>query len=76
MADDTPPPQPFPLLCVCVCACISACDHCWWQMTIESNIVLLKTKDQEVKEALQRMEQNEKVDVDEAVITTTPLYRQ
>ena len=45
-------------------------------MTIESNIVLLKTKDQEVKEALQRMEQNEKVDVDEAVVTTTPLYRQ
>ena len=45
-------------------------------MTIESNIVLLKTKDQEVNEALQRMEQNEKVDVDEAVVTTTPLYRQ
>ena len=45
-------------------------------MTIESNIVLLRTKDQEVNEALQRMEQNEKVDVDEAVVTTTPLYRQ
>ena len=45
-------------------------------MTIESNTMLLKTKEQEVAEALQRMEQNEKVDVDEAVVTTTPLYRQ
>ena len=45
-------------------------------MTIESNIILLKSKDQEVNDAVQRMEQNDKVDVDEAVVTTTPLYRQ
>ncbi|XP_076445427.1 tumor susceptibility gene 101 protein-like [Babylonia areolata] len=43
---------------------------------IESNMILLSTKDQEVKEALQRMEQQEKVDIDEAVVTTAPLYRQ
>lgn len=46
------------------------------KMSIESNIILLRTKDNEVKEALQRMEHNEKMDVDEAVVTTTPLYRQ
>ncbi|KAL8619058.1 hypothetical protein ACOMHN_020756 [Nucella lapillus] len=46
------------------------------KMTIESNMILLTTKDQEVKEALQRMEQGEKVDIDEAVVTTAPLYRQ
>lgn len=44
--------------------------------SIESNMILLTTKDQEVKEALQKMEQGEKVDIDEAVVTTAPLYRQ
>lgn len=43
---------------------------------IESSIHLLMEKDREVKEALQKMESNDKVDVDEAVVTTTPLYRQ
>lgn len=43
---------------------------------IESNITLLKEKDREIKEALQKVENQDKLDIDEAVITTTPLYRQ
>lgn len=43
---------------------------------IESNIRLLKEKDREIKEALQKVENQDKLDIDEAVITTTPLYRQ
>ncbi|XP_071135228.1 tumor susceptibility gene 101 protein-like [Mytilus edulis] len=43
---------------------------------IESNIKLLKDKDRELKEALQKVEHQDKLDIDEAVITTTPLYRQ
>ncbi|KAK7457289.1 hypothetical protein BaRGS_00039261 [Batillaria attramentaria] len=43
---------------------------------IGSSITLLTDKDREVKDALQKMESNDKVDVDEAVVTTTPLYRQ
>ncbi|KAL8595359.1 hypothetical protein ACOMHN_020112 [Nucella lapillus] len=46
------------------------------KLTIDNNTILLSGKDQEVKEALQRMEHNEQVDVDEAVVTTAPLYRQ
>ncbi|CAL1543791.1 unnamed protein product [Lymnaea stagnalis] len=43
---------------------------------IEKNITLLKDKDKEVKDAIQKMESNESLSVDEAVVTTTPLYRQ
>lgn len=43
---------------------------------IEKNISLLKDKDKEVKDAIQKMESNENLSVDEAVVTTTPLYRQ
>ncbi|XP_005097194.1 tumor susceptibility gene 101 protein [Aplysia californica] len=43
---------------------------------IDRNIRLLREKDTEVKEAVQKMESNEEVDIDEAVVTTTPLYRQ
>lgn len=43
---------------------------------IESNIKLLKEKDRELKEALQKVENQDKLDIDEAVITTAPLYRQ
>jgi low affinity Fe/Cu permease len=46
------------------------------QEEIESNITLLKEKDREIKEALQKVENQDKLDIDEAVITTTPLYRQ
>ncbi|GFR62034.1 tumor susceptibility gene 101 protein [Elysia marginata] len=43
---------------------------------ISKNIGLLSNKDDEVKEAIQKMEAQEEVNIDEAVVTTTPLYRQ
>ncbi|RUS82713.1 hypothetical protein EGW08_009550 [Elysia chlorotica] len=43
---------------------------------ISKNIRLLNDKDEEVKEAIQKMEGQEEVNIDEAVVTTTPLYRQ
>lgn len=43
---------------------------------IENNIKLLQDKDQEVKEVLQKLDNQDKLDIDEAVVTTTPLYRQ
>lgn len=45
-------------------------------MEIENNIKLLQDKDQEVKEVLQKLDNQDKLDIDEAVVTTTPLYRQ
>lgn len=44
--------------------------------TVESSIIMLEDKSREVKDALQKMEDNDKLDVDEAVVTTAPLYRQ
>eukprot|EP00916_Digyalum_oweni_P024185 GHVL01039995.1.p1 GENE.GHVL01039995.1~~GHVL01039995.1.p1 ORF type:complete len:447 (+),score=45.44 GHVL01039995.1:140-1480(+) len=46
------------------------------KISIESNIILLRTKNDEVKDALQKMEQTDNLEIDEAVVTTTPLYRQ
>lgn len=46
------------------------------KMEIENNIKLLQDKDQEVKEVLQKLDNQDKLDIDEAVVTTTPLYRQ
>lgn len=43
---------------------------------IDSNIQLLRQKDQEVKEALQQLENQDQLSIDEAVDTTAPLYRQ
>lgn len=43
---------------------------------ISKNIRLLSDKDDEVKEAVKKMESQEEVNIDEAVVTTTPLYRQ
>ncbi|KAK0044585.1 tumor susceptibility 101 protein [Biomphalaria pfeifferi] len=43
---------------------------------IEKNIELLREKDNEVKEAIQKMESNQNLSIDDAVVTTTPLYRQ
>ena len=37
---------------------------------------LLKQKDGEVKEALQQLENQDQLSIDEAVVTTAPLYRQ
>ncbi|XP_078309350.1 tumor susceptibility gene 101 protein-like isoform X2 [Crassostrea virginica] len=46
------------------------------KVEIENNIKLLQDKDQEVKEVLQKLDSQHKLDIDEAVVTTTPLYRQ
>ncbi|KAK6170263.1 hypothetical protein SNE40_018695 [Patella caerulea] len=42
----------------------------------EKNTKLLSDKTSEVKEALKKLENDEPMDMDEAVVTTTPLYRQ
>lgn len=46
------------------------------KVEIENNIKLLQDKDQEVKEVLQKLDNQDKLDIDEAIVTTTPLYRQ
>ena len=46
------------------------------QVEIANNIRLLSDKDDEVKEAVQKMDGHEEVNIDEAIVTTTPLYRQ
>lgn len=46
------------------------------KVEIENNIKLLQDKDQEVKEVLQKLDNQDKLDIDDAVVTTTPLYRQ
>lgn len=43
---------------------------------IDGNIQLLRQKDGEVKEALQQIENQDQLSIDEAVVTTAPLYRQ
>lgn len=43
---------------------------------ISANIQLLKQKDGEIKEALARIENQEQISIDDAVVTTAPLYRQ
>lgn len=46
------------------------------KVEIENNIALLEEKDKEVKEVLRKLDNQDKLDIDEAVVTTTPLYRQ
>ncbi|KAH9519417.1 hypothetical protein Btru_075488 [Bulinus truncatus] len=43
---------------------------------LEKSIDLLREKDNEVKDAIQKMESNQNLSIDDAVVTTTPLYRQ
>ncbi|XP_041351921.1 tumor susceptibility gene 101 protein-like isoform X2 [Gigantopelta aegis] len=43
---------------------------------VEENIKTLREKDNEVKEAVTKLENSGPLDIDEAVVTTTPLYRQ
>ncbi|XP_019621055.1 PREDICTED: tumor susceptibility gene 101 protein-like [Branchiostoma belcheri] len=44
---------------------------------VDKNVQLLKQKDEEIKEVIAKMEsQSESVDIDEAVVTTAPLYKQ
>lgn len=43
---------------------------------LQKNIAVLEDKDAELEKALENLTANEEIDVDEAVITTAPLYRQ
>ncbi|ESO93311.1 hypothetical protein LOTGIDRAFT_119455, partial [Lottia gigantea] len=42
----------------------------------EKNLFLLREKSSEVQEALRKIENEDELNMDEAVVTTTPLYRQ
>lgn len=46
------------------------------QHDVTENISLLKDKMEDLKQVLTKMEQQDQVDIDEAVVTTAPLYRQ
>lgn len=43
---------------------------------LESNIQVLRDKNEEMQEILSRLEGQESVDIDEVVVTTAPLYKQ
>lgn len=43
---------------------------------LDANIVTLTEKEEELRKAAELLQENESVDVDEAVVTTAPLYRQ
>ena len=60
-----------PCLCVrCVCVCV-------YQAEVDRNIDLLKRKDEELSDALEKMEnQSENNDIDDVIIPTAPLYKQ
>ncbi|CAB3251113.1 unnamed protein product [Arctia plantaginis] len=43
---------------------------------LEKNIVVLQEKEKELETAIERLQEQEGIDVDEAVVTTAPLYSQ
>lgn len=43
---------------------------------LDKNITLLKDKEQELDKAIERIGNEESIDVDDAVTTTAPLYKQ
>lgn len=46
------------------------------EVELTKNIQLLRDKDAELTKSLETLEQNDQIDVDEAVTTTAPLYKQ
>ena len=46
------------------------------QNEVEQNISLLRVKTEEITDVLQKMDNKEEVNIDDAVVPTTPLYRQ
>lgn len=46
------------------------------EVELKKNIQLLRDKDGELTKSLGALEQNDQIDVDEAVTTTAPLYKQ
>lgn len=45
-------------------------------MELERNITILKEKDVELEKSIDELKEQNDVDVDEAVTTTAPLYKQ
>lgn len=46
------------------------------QNEVERNVTILQEKDEELCSVLEKMENSEEVDIDDAVVPTAPLYRQ
>ncbi|KAJ8954896.1 hypothetical protein NQ318_016835 [Aromia moschata] len=46
------------------------------QSDLDKNITVLKDKEQELNKAIERISNQESIDVDDAVTTTAPLYKQ
>ncbi|XP_038053847.1 tumor susceptibility gene 101 protein-like [Patiria miniata] len=46
------------------------------QVDLEKNIQLLQQKDEEIRSALSKMDGQAQMDIDEAIVPTTPLYKQ
>lgn len=50
---------------------------CFHQAEVDRNIDVLKKKDEELSEALEKMEnQSENNDIDDVIVPTAPLYKQ
>lgn len=47
-----------------------------FQNELERNVTILKEKEVELDKAINRLSEEEEIDVDEAVTTTAPLYKQ
>ena len=54
--------------------CGAMCDC--FQNEVERNTMLLKEKDDELTAVLEKMDNTEEVQIDDAVTPTAPLYRQ
>jgi hypothetical protein len=47
-----------------------------FQIELDKNISILKDKEQELEKEIERLSDQQPIDVDEAVTTTAPLYKQ
>ena len=47
-----------------------------FQFELDKNISILKDKEQELEKEIERLSDQQPIDVDEAVTTTAPLYKQ
>jgi len=47
-----------------------------FQVELDKNISILKDKEQELEKEIERLSDQQPIDVDEAVTTTAPLYKQ
>jgi ESCRT-I complex subunit TSG101 len=48
----------------------------FFQVELDKSITILKDKEQELEKAIERLSEQQPIDVDEAVTTTAPLYKQ